>query len=128
MKKYCLLIAALGLLPSLANASDEPLYVSPPHAMNEGDGAPTGYMRQVIYQNRKCGLDIEGASNMREYVFTPAPHGMQLKGCAAKLLNKEFLVIYEYGGQFVEKRMPYGLFKNGTLDSQGIITVGDKLL
>lgn len=128
MKKVYLLLAALAILPSMANAKDEPVYVSPPHAMNNGDGAPTDYMRQVIFRNKKCDLQIEGASNMREYLYTPSPYGMQMRGCAAKLLNNQFLVIYFYGGQYVEERMPYGLFKYGTLDSKGIITVGDKLL
>jgi hypothetical protein len=125
MMKKLLVIAALALLPTLADAS-EPVYASPPHAMNDGDGAPTNYMRQVIFRNRPCTLGLADDANMREFQWAPVPNGMVLKGCAAKLLNDRFLVIYSYGGQFVQDIMPMALYKYGTLDD-GIITVGAKL-
>lgn len=127
MKKVYLLLAALAFAPAIAIAKDEPVYASPPHAMNEGDGAPANYMRQVIFRERPCNLGLADDKNMRAYQWSPVPNGMVLKGCAAKLLNNRFLVIYYYGGQYVEKTMPMALFKYGTLGDDGIITVGAKL-
>jgi len=57
MKKLLLVCLAVPLL-AVASPKNEPLYVSPPHPMNEGDGAPADHMRQVIFTQRTTRLVV----------------------------------------------------------------------
>jgi len=124
MKKLLLVCLAVPLL-AVASPKNEPLYVSPPHPMNEGDGAPADHMRQVIFTQRKCELPIVNAEHMRAYTYN-ALGGMSMKGCAGRTLNNDFLTIYIYQGQAIEQVMPRAMFKTGTLGADGIVTISNK--